>query len=139
MLQLANITNQDVVYDLGCGDGRIVITAATKYGARGVGVDIEPHWVNESLSNAQAANVEHLVTFSQQDAMTMDLSAATVVMLYLVHSSTAKIQPIIRRQVKPGTRIVSHSFCADDWEPMKVDKFSDSSGSVRKLYLWVVE
>ena len=139
MLQLANITNQDVVYDLGCGDGRIVITAATKYGARGVGVDIEPHWVNESLSNAQAANVEHLVTFSHQDAMTTDLSPATVVVLYLVHSSTAKIQPIIRRQVKPGTRIVSHSFGADDWEPMKVEKFTDSSGSVRKLYLWVVE
>lgn len=139
MLELANITDQDVVYDLGCGDGRIVITAATKYGARGVGVDIEPHWVKEALSNAQEANVEHLVTISHQDAMTLDLSAATVVMLYLVHSSTAKIQPVIRRQVKPGTRIVSHSFDAQNWEPVKVEKFTDAIGSVRTLYLWIVE
>ena len=139
MLELANITDQDVVYDLGCGDGRVVITAARNYGARGVGVDIEPHWVDQSVFMATQAKVDHLVTFSHQDALTTDLSPATVVTLYLVSWSTAKLQPIIRRQVKPGTRIISHSFGVDDWEPVKVERFTDSSGSVRTLYLWVVE
>jgi cyclopropane fatty-acyl-phospholipid synthase-like methyltransferase len=138
MLQLAEVTSRDVVYDLGCGDGRIIITAATKYGARGVGVDIEPYWVAESRANAKKAGVDHLVTFSLQDAMTVDLSAATVVMLYLVHWSTAKLQPIIKRQVKPGTRVVSHSFMGD-WTPVKTETFTDASGSVRRLYLWIVD
>ena len=138
MLQLADVTSRDLVYDLGCGDGRIIIAAARKYGARGVGVDIEPYWVGESQSNAKKAGVEPLVTFSLQDAMTVDLSPATVVMLYLVHWSTAKLQPIITRQVKPGTRIVSHSFGVDDWTPVKTEKFTDASGAVRTLYLWIV-
>ena len=139
MLELANITSQDVVFDLGCGDGRVVITAAGRYGARAVGVDIESHWVDQSVSNAKQAEVEHLVTFSHQDALTTNLSDATVVMLYLVHWSTTKLQPIIRGQVKAGTRIVSHGFGGDDWEPVKVEKFTDASGSVRTLYLWVVD
>jgi cyclopropane fatty-acyl-phospholipid synthase-like methyltransferase len=139
MLKLAEVTSRDVVYDLGCGDGRIIITAATKYGARGVGVDIEPYWVAESRSSAQKAGVDHLVTFSLQDAMTVDLSAATVVMLYLVHWSTSKLQPIIKRQVKPGTRVVSHSFTMGDWTPVKTETFTDASGSVRRLYLWIVD
>ena len=138
MLQLAEITSRDVLYDLGCGDGRIIITAASKYGARGVGVDIEPYWVAESRSNAEKAGVDHLVTFKLQDAMRVDLSAATVVTLYLVHWSTAKLQPIITRQVKPGTRIVSHSFAMGDWSPVKTEKFTDASGSDRQLYLWIV-
>lgn len=137
MLQLADVTSRDLVYDLGCGDGRIIITAARKYGARGVGIDIEPYWVAESQSSAKRAGVEHLVTFRLQDAMTVDLSPATVVMLYLVHWSTSKLQPIIKRQVKPGTRIVSHSFDVDDWTPVKTEKFTDASGSVRTLYLWI--
>jgi SAM-dependent methyltransferase len=139
MLKLANITSRDLVYDLGCGDGRIVITAARKYGARGVGVDIEPYRVAESQANAKQAGVEQLVTFSLQDALTVELSPATVVMLYLVPWSTAKLQPIIKRQVKPGTRIVSHSFGVDDWAPVKIEKFTDASGSVRTLYLWIVD
>lgn len=138
MLELANVTSRDLVYDLGCGDGRILITAARKYGARGVGVDIEPYWVAESQSNATKAGVDHLVTFSLQDAMTVDVSPATVVMLYLVHWSTSKVQPIIKRQVKPGTRIVSHSFDVDEWTPFKTEKFTDAGGSVRTLYLWIV-
>jgi cyclopropane fatty-acyl-phospholipid synthase-like methyltransferase len=139
MLQLAEVTSRDLVYDLGCGDGRIIITAATKYGARGVGVDIEPYWVAESRSSAKQAGVDHLVRFSLEDAMTVDLSAATVVMLYLVHWSTSKLQPIIKRQVKPGTRIVSHSFAMDDWTPEKTETFTDASGSVRRLYLWTLD
>lgn len=138
MLQLAEVTRRDLVYDLGCGDGRILITAATKYGARGLGVDIEPHWVAEARSCAKKAGVDHLVTFSLQDAMTVDLSAATVVMLYLVQCSTPMLQPIIKRQVKPGTRVVSHSFAMGDWTPDKTETFTDASGSVRRLYLWIV-
>jgi SAM-dependent methyltransferase len=139
MLRLADVTSRDLVYDLGCGDGRIIITAARKYGARGVGVDIEPYRVAESQSGAKQAGVEHLVTFSLQDAMAVDLSPATVVMLYLVHWSTSKLQPIIKRQVKPGTRIISHSFDGDGWTPVKTEEFTDAAGSARKLYLWVVD
>lgn len=139
MLQLAEVTSRDLVYDLGCGDGRIVITAARKYGAHGVGIDIEPYWVAESQSNAKKSGVEQLVTFSLQDAMTVDLTPATVVMLYLVHWSTSKLQPIIKRQVKAGTRIVSHSFGMDDWTAVKTEKFIDESGSARILNLWIVD
>ena len=137
MLQIAEVTSRDLVYDLGCGDGRIIITAASKYGARGVGVDIEPYRVAESQSGAKKAGVEDLVTFKLQDAMTMDLSPATVVMLYLVQWSTSKLQPIIRRQVRPGTRIVSHNFAFDGWTPAKTEKFTDVSGSLGTLYLWI--
>ena len=137
MLQIAEVTSRDLVYDLGCGDGRIIITAASKYGARGVGVDIEPYRVAESQSGAKKAGVEDLVTFKLQDAMTMDLSPATVVMLYLVQWSTSKLEPIIRRQVRPGTRIVSHNFGFDGWTPAKTEKFTDVSGSLGTLYLWI--
>ncbi len=139
MLQLADVTSRDQVYDLGCGDGRIIITAASKYGARGVGVDTEAYWVADSQSSAKQAGVEHLVQFNHQDALTVDLSPATVIMLYLVAWSTAKLQPIIKRQVKRGTRIVSHSFGVDGWTPVKIEKFTDAGGSVRTLYLWIVD
>ena len=141
MLELAQVTSRDIVYDLGCGDGRIVITAARKYGARGVGVDIEPYWATESQTNAQQAVVEHLVTFKADDALTVDLTAATVVTLYLVEWSTAKLQPIIRSQVKAGTRIVSHSFGLDmgGWKPNQTETFIDSTGVTRQLHLWIVE
>lgn len=138
MLQLAEVTSRDLIYDLGCGDGRIIITAARKYRARGVGLDIEPYWVAEAQSNAKKAGVEDLVTFSVQDALTVDISLATVVMLYLVHWSTSMLQPIIRRQVQPGTRIISHSFGVDDGTAIKTEKFTDASGQVRTLYLWIV-
>jgi len=137
MLRIADVTSLDLVYDLGCGDGRIIITAASKYGARGVGVDIEPYRVAESRASAKKAGVEDLVTFSLQDSMTVDLSPATVVMLYLVQWSTSKLQPIISRQVRPGTRIVSHNFVFDDWTPDKTEKFTDAGGWVRTLYLWI--
>ena len=136
MLQLADVTKADIVYDLGCGDGRIPITAAKVYGARGVGVDIDPQRIAESNANAKAAGVTHLVTFKLQDALTTDLSEATVVTLYLLSSSNLKLRPILTRQLKPGTRIVAHNFGMGDWEPDKVDTFNDSAGSRRTLYLW---
>jgi ubiquinone/menaquinone biosynthesis C-methylase UbiE len=132
MLALAEVTDRDLVYDLGCGDGRIIIAAAKQRGARGLGVDIEPHWVETAQVNAKQAAVEHLVEFKVQDAMTLDLAPATVIMLYLVQWSTTKVQPLIRSMVKPGTRIVSHSFNMDDWEPAKVEAV-DSEGKSNNL------
>ena len=136
MLSLAEVTSKDVVYDLGCGDGRLVITAAKKYGARGVGIDIDPERIAESQANAKAAGVENLVSFKQQDALSVDVSPATVVTLYLLSSSNLKLRPILTQQLKPGARIVSHAFSMGDWEPAKVDTFRDSNGSTRTIYLW---
>lgn len=136
MLTLAEVTSKDVVYDLGCGDGRLVVTAAKKYGAHGVGIDIDPERIAESQANAKAAGVEHLVSFRQQDALAVDVSPATVVTLYLLSSSNLKLRPILTKQLKPGARIVSHAFSMGDWEPAKVDTFRDSNGSTRTLYLW---
>ena len=137
MLRLAEVTDVDVVYDLGCGDGRIVIAAAQQFGARGVGVDIEPHWIEESRRNAKEAGVEHLTTFSVEDALSVDLSPASVIMLYLVDWSVAKLQPIIQGATKPGSRIVSHSYGVNNWAPIKLEKFVGADGSPRTLYLWI--
>lgn len=139
MLALARVTKDDVVYDLGCGDGRIPITAAVKYGARGVGVDIDPVRIAEANANARLAGVTHLVTFHLQDALTTDVSDATVVTLYLLSQSNLRLRPILTRQLKPGSRIVAHAFGMGDWEPDKVDTFTDSSDSPRTLYLWTAD
>jgi SAM-dependent methyltransferase len=136
MLELAQVTKADVIYDLGCGDGRIPITAARVFGARGVGVDIDPQRIAEANANAKQAGVAHLVSFKLQDAMTTDVSEATVVTLYLLSASNLKLRPILTRQLKPGARIVSHAFSMGDWQPDKVDTFTDSSGGSRTLYLW---
>jgi SAM-dependent methyltransferase len=137
MLELAQVTSQDVVYDLGCGDGRIVITAAKKYGAHAVGVDIDPERIRESEANAKAAGVEKLVTFKLEDAMKVDVSPATVVTLYLLSSSNAALRPILTKQLKPGARIVSHSFGMGDWLPNKTEYIADESGFKRTIYLWI--
>ena len=136
MLTLAGVSMRDVVFDLGCGDGRIPITAARKYGARGVGVDIEPQRIAEAHANAKAAGVEHLVTFKLQDAMTTDVSGASVVTLYLLSASNLKLRPILTRQLKPGARIVTHSFGMGDWTPEKADSFTDAEGRSRMLFLY---
>jgi ubiquinone/menaquinone biosynthesis C-methylase UbiE len=139
MLSLAEVSSNDLVYDLGCGDGRIVIAAAKRCGARGVGVDIEPYWVDTARAKARQAEVEHLSTFEVQDVLTLDVSPATVVILYLVEWSTRKVQPLITSMVKPGTRIVSLSFSMDNWAPAKMEKFVDANGEARTLYLWIAE
>ena len=136
MLQLAAVTKADLVYDLGCGDGRIPITAAKVYGARGVGVDIDPQRIAEANENAKRAGVTHLVTFKLQDALATDVSEATVVTLYLLSASNLKLRPILTRQLKPGARIVSHAFSMGDWQADKVDTFTDTANSQRTLYLW---
>ncbi len=135
MLQLAEVTEKDTVYDLGCGDGRIVITAAKKYGAHGVGVDIDPERIREAEANAKLAGVEDLVSFKLQDAMKADVSAATVVTLYLLSSSNMRLRPLLTRQLKPGSRIVSHAFSMGDWEPLKTVTVDDNDYP-RTIYLW---
>src|SRR5688572_2481188 len=139
MLRLAKVGPRDVVYDLGCGDGRIVIAAAQKFGARGVGVDIDANLINQAEANAKAAGVERRVKFLVQDAMTVDVSDATVVSLYLLSASNVKLRPILTRQLRRGARIVSHSFAMGDWEPEVVDTFRDVNGTSRTLYLWTTD
>jgi SAM-dependent methyltransferase len=139
MLRLANVGPRDVVYDLGCGDGRIVIMAAVKFGARGVGVDIDANLINQAEANANAAGVSRRVKFLVQDAMTVDVSDASVVTLYLLSASNVKLRPILTKQLRRGARIVSHSFAMGDWEPDIVDGFRDAAGTARTLYLWNVD
>jgi len=136
MLTLADVKKGDVVYDLGCGDGRIPIAAA-KRGARGVGVDIDPVRIKESHENAKKAGVTDRVEFRLQDAMTVDVSPATVVTLYLLSSSNAKLRPLLTKQLKPGARIVSHAFSmGPTWPADKVDTFTSARGDEVTLYLW---
>ena len=135
MLRLGEVGKGDVVYDLGCGDGRIPIAAA-KLGARGVGVDIDPQRIAEANANAKKEGVTDRVTFLLQDALATDVSDATVVTLYLLSASNLKLRPILTKQLKPGARIVSHAFSMGDWQADKLDTFTDSAGSVRTLYLW---
>jgi protein-L-isoaspartate O-methyltransferase len=138
MLALAQVSTTDVVYDLGCGDGRIVIAAARTYGARGVGVDIDPARIEEARANARRAGVEHLVTFRVEDARTTEISEATVVTLYLVAALNAQLRPRLASQLRPGTRIVSHNFPIGDWVPDRVDVFRSVDGQTRTLLLWKV-
>lgn len=136
MLEVAGVTRNDVVYDLGCGDGRIVITAAQRFGARGVGIDFDPERIAEANANAERAGVQDLVRFIQQDAMQADVSEATVVTLYLLSSSNVKLRPTLTRQLRPGSRIVSHAFRMGDWEPDETNNFEDERGNSRTIYLW---
>jgi len=139
MLALADVTSRDLVVDLGSGDGRIPIRAAQKYGARGLGVDIDPRLVDQSKANARRAGVEKLVEFRVEDAMTTDVSRATVVTLHLLASSNAKLRPILTRQLPPGARIVSHAFSmGPDWPADRIDTFISASGDQVTLYLWKI-
>jgi len=138
MLTMAHVGANDVVYDLGSGDGRIVIAAALKFGARGVGVDIDPALVARAQADARTAGVADRVTFAVQDAMTVDVRPATVVTLYLLAASNVKLRPILTKQLRPGARIVSHNYPIGDWEPDKVDTFTDARGTTRTLFLWMI-
>ena len=133
MLTAAKVTSTDIVYDLGSGDGRIVITAARKYGARGVGIEINPQLVAESTASARAAGVSHLVQFIQGDLFTADFSAATVVTLYLGPSLNERIKPRLLRELRPGTRVVSHVYDMLSWA---ADERVDVDG--RWVFVWTV-
>ena len=136
MLELAEVTTTDIVYDLGSGDGRIPITAAKRYGARGVGIDFDPQRIAESNANARREGVTDRVEFILGDALQADASEATVVTLYLLSSSNIKLRPILTRQLSAGTRIVSHAFDMGDWLPDRIEIFKDYRGNPRTLYLW---
>ncbi len=133
MLKLAKIGKDDVLYDLGCGDGRIVIAAAKQYGARGVGIDIDPQRIKEAEANAKAAGVSDRVSFRLGDLFEADLSPATAVSLYLLTSLNLKLRPKLLSELKPGTPVVSHQFDMGDW---KADETLELAG--RRVYLWTV-
>ena len=136
MLKLANVTKGDVVYDLGCGDGRLVITAVQKFGARrGVGVDIDPQRIKESNDNAKAAGVTDRTSFVVQDLFQTDFKDATVVTLYLLPEVNLKLRPKLLSDLKPGTRVVSHAFDMGDWKP---EKAITVPGGGQRLYLWTI-
>jgi SAM-dependent methyltransferase len=136
MLSFADVRPFDMVFDLGCGDGRVVIRAATARGARGFGVDIEPYWVEQSRFNAWASQVSHLVRFEQGDALAVDLSSASVVFLYLLHWSTQFVANHIFQRVPPGTRVISHGFPIESLPPSATETFIDASGIWRTIGVW---
>jgi SAM-dependent methyltransferase len=144
MLKLAGVKKSDIVYDLGCGDGRIVIAAAKTYGARGVGIDINPVRIGEAKENAKAAGVEKLVRFEENDLFQADIREATVVTLFLLPHINLKLRPKLLQDLKPGTRIVSNTFDMDDWKAEKEATVGDADTDVdyeplsRKLFLWTV-
>ncbi len=132
MLKLAKVTKDDVVYDLGCGDGRIVITAA-KLGARGVGIDINPERIKESNQNAEEAKVTGRVKFIEGDVFKADIREATVVTLYLLPARLARLKSRLLQELKPGTRIVAHDFPLEGWEPDETVRLDG-----HQIFLWTV-
>jgi SAM-dependent methyltransferase len=135
MLKLGQVRKGDVLYDLGCGDGRIVISAAKQYGARGLGIDIDPVRIQEARLNAEKAGVSKQVEFRQGDLFRADFSPATVVTLYLLPDINRKLRPQLWRQLKVGTRVVSHAFdMGDEWPPEKTRRVSNST-----LHFWTIK
>lgn len=135
MLSIANVSNSDLLYDLGSGDGRIVITAARRYGAKGVGIDLDPQRVREARENATQAGVAHRVQFVSGNLFEADLSDATVVTLYLLSSVNRNLRPQLWRQLKVGTRVVSHAFdMGSEWPPEKTESVEGST-----IYYWTIK
>jgi len=141
MLKLGEVKKTDVVYDLGCGDGRIVIAAAKSYGARGVGIDINPVRIGEAKENAKKAGVEKLVRFEENDLFEAKIGEATVVTLFLLPNINLKLRPKLLADLKPGTRVVSNTFDMGDWKPEKEFIVPDTEVDTylsHRLYLWIV-
>ena len=139
MLELAQVKKGDVVYDLGSGDGRIVITAAKKYGVKAIGFEIDPERIKESRENIRKEGVGNLVEIREQDIRTVDLSPASVLTMYLLPEVNLMLRPNIWKQMKPGSRVVSHDFDMGDWKPLKTESMKDRSGWDHTLYFWRVE
>ena len=137
MLRLASVTADDVVYDLGSGDGWIVIAAARDRGARGVGLEIDPALVRASTERARRLGLSERVSFRQQDLFQADLAPATVVTLYLSPELNRRLRPKLLSELRPGARVVSHNFDMGDWQPLRTLQVSSDEGS-HTLYLWVV-
>ncbi len=140
MLELAGVGEKDVVYDLGCGDGRIVITAVSKFNAkRGVGVDLDAERVRESKENAKKAKVADRVEFREEDVLKLrDLGDASVVMLYLGDEVNERLRPILKKTLKPGSRVVSHRFTMGDWKPLRTVTVKDTDGIDYVIHLWKI-
>jgi predicted O-methyltransferase YrrM len=137
MLSMARVTGSDVLYDLGSGDGRIVITAARKFGTRGIGYDLDPERIKEARENARRAGVTDRVRFEQQDIFTAKIADATVVTMYLLPDVNMRLRPRLLSELKPGTRIVSHNYDLGDWQPVQ-RKEMDVTGINHTLFLWIV-
>ena len=134
MLEMAKVNENDVIYDLGCGDGRIVISAAKKYGARGVGIDLDPQLIIEAKGNAKKAGVKDKVQFMVKDLFKSDFSEATVVTVYLLREVNEKLRPQLWKQLKVGTRVVSHAYdMGPEWPPERIETVN-----LRKIYMWTI-
>jgi cyclopropane fatty-acyl-phospholipid synthase-like methyltransferase len=144
MLEVAELKKGDVLYDMGSGDGRIVIQAAKKYGVRGVGIDLNPELVEKARANAAQEGVSHLVEFRAVDGLTVDISEATVVTLYMFKWFNNQLRPKLQN-LKPGSRVIAHDFDIDDWKPTRVEYVSpNEAGSSeysepRTLFIWKIE
>jgi cyclopropane fatty-acyl-phospholipid synthase-like methyltransferase len=144
MLELAEVKKGDVVYDLGSGDGRIVIRAAKKYGVRAVGIEMDPLLLAKARQDAKSSGVSHLVEFRAEDAMKVNLSKATVVTLYMLPWFNEAMKPSFKKFLKPGSRIIAHDFGIEGWEPNKTVKLPDPEKKVgglihyHTLYLWSI-
>jgi SAM-dependent methyltransferase len=141
MLKLGQVKKTDILYDLGCGDGRIVIAAAKKFGAHGVGIDINPERIAEAKENARKAGVENLVRFEENDLFLADFHEATVVTLFLLPNVNLKLRPKLLQDLKPGTRVVSNTFDMGDWKAEKeatVGSTDEESYLSHRLYLWTI-
>ena len=138
MLHLAGVKAGDVLYDLGCGDGRIVIAAAKRYGVKAVGIDIDPLRIQESNANAAAAGLTGKVRFIQQDLFETDFRDATVITMYLLTSVNLRLRPKLLSDLRPGTRLVSHSFEMGEWKADKTSLIETSYGDVRDVHFWIV-
>lgn len=138
MLELAQVKKGDVVYDLGSGDGRIVIAAAKKYGVKAVGFEIDPDLLRQSRESIKREGLGHLAEIREQDILTVNLGPASVVTMYLLPEVNLRLRPNVWRQLKPGSRVVSHDFDMGDWKPVKTESIKDKSGWDHTLYLWHV-
>jgi hypothetical protein len=138
MLELGKVGPNDYLFDLGCGDGRIVITAARKFGTKGVGIDIDPQRIEESLRAAKEVGVDNLVEFRLQDVMKADFSKATVITLYLLPESNALLRPLLEAQLKPGILVVTHNYSIPGWEKKEIDYISvqDGAGQDHTIFVY---
>jgi SAM-dependent methyltransferase len=136
MLELAEIKKGDVLYDLGSGDGRIVVAAAKKFGIRAVGFEIDPGLVKDSRQLIKQAGMEELVEIREQDIRTVDFSPASVVTMYLYPAANLRLRPVLMRELKPGSRVISHDFGMGSWKPDRVERLQDIGGLSRTIYRW---
>jgi SAM-dependent methyltransferase len=136
MLELAEIKQGDVLYDLGSGDGRIVVAAAKKFGIRAVGFEIDPVLVKDSRQIIKQACLERLVEIREQDIRTVDFTPASVVTMYLYPAANLRLRPVLMRELKPGSRVISHDFGMGSWQPDRVDRLQDTAGLSRTIYRW---